>query len=258
MSFKDTLAVAIENSGLTIREISKKCEELGMPITHSYISQLRSGKSNPPSEEIIKILSKICDINENVLILEAYLDKAPSYFINLLEIIKMDFNNNSINNLNFIERGMDTIQYTADDKIIINKEYINKEKKRINERTLAECLVEEYENISYNTLSQNGENIGINYAENTSQLPYIKVDIQDNAMAPIIPKNSKAYFEASEKYIDGDIICFLYNDDILVRKYFIKEDIVILNPINSQFEPIIYISKDIKILGKVKRVINYM
>ena len=68
----------IDRSKLSLRQITKRCADLELSITPSYISQLKNGKLPPPSPEVSMILAKACDSREqSKLIFQGYLEKAP-------------------------------------------------------------------------------------------------------------------------------------------------------------------------------------
>lgn len=261
MSYKDLIANTIASSDFTIKEIAEECKKNGVSITPSYISLLKSGKTPPPSEEVSRAIAKVCGIDENILVLEAYLDKAPNFFVNLLEIIKQDINSNDLAKYEFIRKNMKNIQYTSDDLQIIDNEYINKLQKHIKERTLAESLCEYYDEACYQlNINDKEMNINeINRIADNKNLPYMKINAADNAMHPLIPKNSSIYIERDDNYQDGDIICFIRisdnKDTILIRKYYTENEAILLTAINDSYRPLMYKNSEIKILGRVKKII---
>jgi len=252
MAYKDILAKAIKDKGLSLRELANKCKDLGVNITPSYISQIQTGKLPPPSDEVSKAISNICGVDENVLILEAYFDKAPSCLIFALEFLKMDDDSNRLNISNFLERN-GYIEFAEQ-----GREYIN-------HRTLAEFIADVYSDMQNGstTISRNSgdntEGIEQETTEENSILPFMKTEMKDNAMYPLIPINSTVFFESNNSYNNGEIICFSINnekDNFMIRKYFIKDKLIILTPLNSEFEPIVCNLSDIKIFGKVNKIIT--
>lgn len=78
MNYAQMLDSIIEQSELSLRQIAKRCAELDLTITPSYISQLKNGKLPPPTAEVSLILAKACNSKEeNRLIFQGYLEKAP-------------------------------------------------------------------------------------------------------------------------------------------------------------------------------------
>ena len=86
MSYTKLLSEAITESGLSLREIAKTCTEKGAAVTHSYISQLKTGKQTSPSNEITYALAEVLNLDANLLMLENYLDNAPDALIKYLEL----------------------------------------------------------------------------------------------------------------------------------------------------------------------------
>ncbi len=78
MTYAEMLDGIIEQSELSLRQISKRCAELDLTITPSYISQLKNGKLPPPSAEVSMVIAKACNSkDESKLIFQGYIEKAP-------------------------------------------------------------------------------------------------------------------------------------------------------------------------------------
>ena len=78
MTYAEMLDGIIEQSELSLRQISKRCAELDLTITPSYISQLKNGKLPPPSAEVSMVIAKACNSKEESrLIFQGYIEKAP-------------------------------------------------------------------------------------------------------------------------------------------------------------------------------------
>lgn len=85
MAYAKLLNELIEKSGLSTREIAKRCEEQGQPITPSYISILRKeSNSRVPSEDMSRVLARVLGADEDTLVLEAYLENAPEPLLKVL------------------------------------------------------------------------------------------------------------------------------------------------------------------------------
>lgn len=79
MNYGQLLDRAISESGLSLRQIEKRCKDLGLSITPSYISQLKNGKLPPPRPEVTAALVEVLHPrDESQLIFQGYFDKAPS------------------------------------------------------------------------------------------------------------------------------------------------------------------------------------
>lgn len=78
MNYSQLLDKAIVESGLSLRQIEKRCKDMGLSITPSYISQLKNGKLPPPRPEVTEVLVKVLQArDETQLIFQSYFDKAP-------------------------------------------------------------------------------------------------------------------------------------------------------------------------------------
>lgn len=78
MNYSEMLTQIVEESELSLRQISKRCSDLNLNITPSYISQLKNGKLPPPSEEVSLILAKACGSKKQAqLVFQGYMEKAP-------------------------------------------------------------------------------------------------------------------------------------------------------------------------------------
>lgn len=79
MKYSQLLDLAIKESGLSLRQIEKRCKDSGLNITPSYISQLKNGKLPPPRPDVTATLVNVLHPrNETQLIFQGYFDKAPS------------------------------------------------------------------------------------------------------------------------------------------------------------------------------------
>lgn len=89
MTFTEMLNKTIKESGLTNKEIIARCKELGEPITANYLSILKNDNTKIPSEKVALVLAKACNADyENILLIQAYLDKAPQPIKEFIEAIK--------------------------------------------------------------------------------------------------------------------------------------------------------------------------
>lgn len=76
--YSKLLSKIISDSGLPLRTIAQRCTEMDVPITASYLSQLQSGKQNPPKEEVSDAVAKVCNYHDPTeLIVYGYIEKAP-------------------------------------------------------------------------------------------------------------------------------------------------------------------------------------
>ena len=105
MPYAARLSDLIEKSGLSIKEISKRCVESGTKITASYISMLKNPDNKKvPSDSISRALTNACGAdNAEILVIEAYIDKAPQEMQHFFSIIR--------------EMVIKSVAYVAKDKV---------------------------------------------------------------------------------------------------------------------------------------------
>lgn len=151
MSYSLVLKKIISDSTLTYKEISEKCK-----ITPSYISKLANGKIAPPSDEVSIKIAEACNADPNLLILEAYFEKAPEVLTNFLDNIRMQFQAVSLKTNNNVET--------------LNKSIY---KKLASEDSISKFITEfNLKDISSVNINTNG------------------IQVKDDSMEPLIPKGS--------------------------------------------------------------------
>lgn len=256
MAYTKLLNKIIEESGLTIKEIAQKCKEYGENVTPAYISTLRNDKNNrTPSNEISRALAKACNCQyENILCVEAYLEKAPEEFNGLIELLReMMF----AQTMAFIENQ----PTTQDTKAV---------RKIIEEYPMAEFIC----TLSNDELKQSiSKQQGANKIKTSVSDGDIKIiqkiaptglSIADDGMSPQIDKGDMVTVEVKkiEDYNNGDIICYQSKTDkkkIFARKIIFnnknKKDITLI-PINSAYIPEQTDISQISIIGKVTKIIK--
>jgi len=246
MAYKELLSEIIKKSGLSLREISKRCESLGVPITPSYISQLQTGKLPPASEENSRALAKVCGYFEDKLVLEAYLENAPHQ---VLEFIKANRFHDALPKLH------------SEFENLSNDEKVKAILGKLEEQPLSEYIIDTNLKFSYQTELENSEYFGSSEKSFFEGLPQQRLvggsDIEENGMSPLIPSGSQVTFDTDSGLKDGNIVGFIPNgeDKILLRKYYKKNDLIILISLNDEFEPLTFKNSEIYILGKVKEVL---
>lgn len=85
MKYHQLLKQYIENSGLSHREISRRCKEKGTPISQAYISQLAKGDVPPASDEVNRMLAVVTGGDPDALIIAGYREKAPERIREMLD-----------------------------------------------------------------------------------------------------------------------------------------------------------------------------
>ena len=88
MNYKEQLNRLISESGLTIKDIVKRCEEFGEKVTTNYISVLKNQDGKIPSDNLSIALAKACNSQyEEILLVQGFLDRAPTFIIKPLEFV---------------------------------------------------------------------------------------------------------------------------------------------------------------------------
>lgn len=256
VAYTELLNKLIENSGLTVKEIAERCTESGVKITSAYISTLRNDKNNrSPSDEISVALAKACNAKyENILVIEAYLDKAPKELLTILNELKHTI---AISVVGIFDNKLTSQQHHEIQNIA-------------NMMSLSEMIIElANEQMIKNIRKEAGafsikssyKQDGIKVTQELKQA--IGIEITDDGMKPIINKGNKVNFEFKE-YVDyktGDIICFAKKGSkkAIARKVVFNGDSrkkVTLLPINAEFSIEEAKAEDLIIFGKVTQVIS--
>jgi len=245
MSYAEMLSKMIDKSKLSLRQITKRCADLDLSITPSYISQLKNGKLPPPSPEVSMILAKACDSKEQSrLIFQGYLEKAP-------DVIKeYMFASSQLNKIMLEslcksqDSGVsdDAIAYLRDLDILTTIEFSSKYVKDGNVEVLDDL-------VKTITVESGG------FAKESSG-ELVTVFLGDNAMSPTIPMHSFLYIITTRTDLlkDRDIIAFYPgNRKILsLRRIFFVGEKILLVPEDRNAQIFIIDSfSEIDYVGKV-------
>lgn len=256
MAYTALLNKLIENSGLTVKEIAKRCTESGTKITAAYISTLRNSTDNrAPSDEVSKALAKVCGAkNENVLVIEAYLDTAPTELTGILKLFR------DVMYTSFV--GMFENKFNSQETRTIRDE--------IEKMPLAEFLLAMQDNAVKESIEKQAGTMHLKFKEQDKDIRITQeiknalgFQIADNGMNPIIGKGNKVTVEMKNimEYENGDILCYFNKGEkgkIFARKAIFTEksrNEIMLIPINSEYQTKTVQTTDIVILGKAKQVI---
>ncbi|OME79581.1 hypothetical protein BK120_21630 [Paenibacillus sp. FSL A5-0031] len=74
-SYSNTLKQYVNESGLSLREISRRCSNNKTPVSQAYISKLINNDIPPASEEVNKALAKATNCNPEKLIIAAQTER---------------------------------------------------------------------------------------------------------------------------------------------------------------------------------------
>lgn len=89
MNYTEMLNNLINESGMNQKEISAKCKELGEDVTTTYLSALKNTNGKMASDNISRVIAKACHAKyDEILVVQAYIDKAPQIIIDFLECFR--------------------------------------------------------------------------------------------------------------------------------------------------------------------------
>lgn len=250
MSYAEMLDKIISESELSLRQISKLCNQFDIRITPSYISQLKNGKLPPPSPEVSLALAKVCNSkNQSQLVFQGYMEKAPdvikeymlaSSHLNriMLESLCKAENNNSM--------SPDALDYLKNLDILstleMSSRYMNS-----NTKTDPAELIREI------TLSSGG------VSKVQAQGDMINFFLGDTSMNLIIPIHSYLYILPTKVELlkERDIIAFYPNNrkQATLRKIFFSNNKILLIPEDKTFQ--IYIIESFEEIDYLGKVVSY-
>ena len=244
MPYSNVLKKTIENSNLSYKEIKDKLEQKGIHIDKSYLSKLVNGKLPPPRDEISKAISQICNVDERLLVLEAYYDKSPQEIKDILSYLQ------KITTMSAIPKLAENTNIDAKQLDLIC-EKVNQEGIGI---FLAEIL-DWVKNDNYQILDGN---LSVNSKKDNIKFQLeepIFFPITNNDMYPIVPDGCQVNINIQEKYQNGDIVALKYNNTIIARYYFEVNQNITYTAINKTAKTFDNSNKKIKLLGKITKVI---
>ena len=246
MTYAQMLSQIIEESGLSLRVIAKRCSDLNLNITPSYISQLKNGKLPPPTDEVSLTLAKVCSAkNQAYLVFQGYLEKAPPLMREYM-LASSTLNKILLETLYKGQgggMGAEAEQYLKDMDILAAMELSSKFVSTDSPKAASELI----KNI---TLACGG----VTKADTEGELSTFYVS--DNAMHPFIPAHAVAWVMPTRRDLlkDRDVLAF-YPDNRktpILRRYFYVKEKVILVPDNKAYDTYFFDSADdIDYIGKV-------
>lgn len=223
MTYSQMLDSVITESKLSLRQLALRCENLGLQITPSYISQLKNNKLPPPNPEVSITIAKACSSKlQAALVFLGYMEKAP-------DIIK-DYMNTSTKLYKLMLENM----CDGETKVPLTpaaREFISKldvisayelTKNYLNEGKfeLTKELAEEMVLVSGGAIKTNNDMM-------TSFL-------NDTSMSPTIPMHAKLYIMPTKASMikEKDIIAiYAYGRKMItLRRVFFLKDQVLLIP----------------------------
>lgn len=236
-----TLSQMISHCGLTLQQISMKCERMGVPVVPSYISKLQTGKQAPPSDKVSEVLAKACGGDPEVLIYEGYLEKAPDFMRNLLRSLA-DMSREMVRQIAIPSvpedfRALIETQLNSVSDLELIKQFASDDVKQA---------------LSPTMILQDHEDHDVRFIAN----PLLNLTMPDESMEPRIPANAKLQLSDAKEFHSGDIILVALPDQkYSIRRYISVHDSIILVPESKFFEPILFDPSQMHIVGQVTGVV---
>ena len=246
MNYAQMLSNMIDKSKLSLRQITKRCADLELSITPSYISQLKNGKLPPPTPEVSMILAKACDSKEqSKLIFQGYLEKAP-------DVIKeYMFASSQLNKI-----MLETLCKSQNEELI-SEEALN-HLREMDVLTTIEMSSKYVKDGSVDIAKDLVKTITIESGgitrENNGEI--ITAFLGDGAMSPSVPIHSFLYIISTRIDLlkDRDIVAFYPGNrkTLTLRRVFFVQDKILLIPDDKNSEIIIIHSfSEIDYIGKL-------
>lgn len=244
-----------EKNGYTYAHVAKECRKIGVKLDKSNLINIVNGKKKPPREETSKAIAKVCNVDERMLILEAYLDTAPKEIILLL-------NNLQYSSYLYAKKGMEDINISD----IVNTTNIPNNideliKNEFLKQPLSEYILDYLNDMEKIEIIDTGLKLSSNNygKENNfilSTKETVSFEIRDKGMEPKILEGSRVTIKLKTKHNDGDIVLVQENNIMVARMIFYKENEIVLIPLNKEYKNLVYPKNDIThILGKIEKII---
>ncbi|MCK9330104.1 MAG: S24 family peptidase [Candidatus Cloacimonetes bacterium] len=256
MPYAKLLNNLIESSKLSVKEIVARCKEHGVNITASYISMLRNPDNNKiPSDEVSRALAKACEAEyEESLVIEGYIDKAPKEFKEFLD----EYREILIQSLLILFSN----QITKSDMKMLAE--------RMKELPISDLILQSKTLTSGVDFEKAADSINVNMSiTDDMSKTFIELKepegfiIEDDSMFPIIRSGSKVNPLALplNDYKDGDILLVVVKGSKkpICRKCMFPDssrEKITLMAYNQKIQTETYRIDEVKILGKVKRIIT--
>lgn len=244
MAYYEMLQKILQEKNLTGKEVREICSKNGVAISDGYFSRIKNSKLNPPSEEKSRAIAKACNVDERLLVLEGYIDKAPTEIQEVFKIINFMVKSATSRLLKLIKKGnMKELQ-----------EYLNTQPVS---DTIIEILDSKEKYIDFLDNYYTFESLGNGFGLSMLLKEPIGFTIEDDAMFPIIQKGDKVCIDIETKtFIGSDIILLQYKKHLYARYIHRINSTYKLVPIVRTYKEIVCDENDIKILGRINNVIK--
>ncbi len=243
MQYARMLNKILAEKGYKDADIIRLCREIGVNIDKGSFSKYINGISIP-SEEKSRAIAKACNVDERILIIAGYLDKAPKEILDTFKTIRIMQKTGTMKFLKI----QDKIKLKDAEKIIEEDTLVD---------TIIDILDSKEKFIDFLNKGFIYKKINSSFNYSVALIEPQGIEIKDDAMSPIIQKGDKVTIDTKQNtYTTSDIVLVEYKDKIYARYMYKVNDTLILSPINKAYKEM-YDSKDkIKVLGKVNNVIR--
>ncbi|GLX68317.1 XRE family transcriptional regulator [Paenibacillus glycanilyticus] len=221
MGYHEMLIEMVENSKLTLKEIADKCGSFGVKINPSYISKLQTTKQAVASDEVNIAIARVCNGDIEQFRYEAYLAKAPDLIKDfIIKIISM-------------YKQTTLISMQAQN---VPEEYMQQYLEQLNNMHDLD-FIKDFEGLELNEGLE--ENLTLIHK------------IEDDSMEPRIPKGSICNVDPNGMINSGDMVVAMYANEVVIRRYILFNDMVVLLSENNKYPPIQANVNEIKVLAKI-------
>ncbi len=241
MRYHEILAKMILHSGMTLREISAKCLDLGVKIDPSYISKLQSGNYNPASDEVNSVLAEVCRENPKDLLYAAYFEKAPPTIQEFITQL-----------LGFFRNTAQSLTENVPPKIaqMIQQEFINLTDQELVQRILQEKEILKFLSRLIANKDSDLNEFSESYLDEISK-NLLGITMPDQSMEPVIPEGARIQLR-TEPLTSGSIYVITVPDGrMLVRRCVFQDGKAILIAEHKKVSPESYPVEAIDFSGKV-------
>jgi len=241
--FGNLLKKYTKEKKITYKEIANRCNAMGVSITEGHIKEIANGRKRAPTEDKIRAIAKALEVDEKLLVLEGYIDKAPK------EII--DFLNNIREIISFFALASMEKEYSRENFEIL--------KSMLHEQSLSVFFSEilDDDNLIYeNSKNFTLENDGVSFSLKTDNISFI--EITDNSMSPQLEIGDNIILEIADNYVNGEILAVKIKgtNEVIYRNVVFSNGLVNLTAYNKKYSTTTYNRNDIEIIGKVTKVIK--
>ncbi len=244
MAYTELLNQMIQESGLSANEICRLCQADGVDLKPTYLSMLRNDSTRRPSDERSRAIAKACGKPEDWLVTQARLDQDTK----ILEKMRANIRESVVAAIAMIFKSLGYPDFMEQATAYIN--------------ALPEVeLLQEYASIDMDIMRTGLEEVLTNgtIVKSLNQLNLVELPVEDDAMAPMLPKGGRVHVEVCE-YKDGDMLCYQKPGDKTCYIRYVRfldntHNEVMMIAHNRGYPPETLRLDELFIYGKVKRLV---